>query len=217
VGTSFEEDEFGPTDPVLLSTNDAGATWDIVGTGLPGGPISFVSIAYNPFNPADVLVCSGPGGLTHEDGEGDGLYLSKDEGVSFSRVASEHCNTFRDAAWDPHNEGVVLATCEAGILLSEDSGDTWALALPSDVPPMSFPIAWDPEHPGIVVAGADSDLLVRSLDSGQSWLDLASDLLAAGEFEAIHNLAGLAFNADGTEIWATFPLGPPWRGRPVAE
>jgi photosystem II stability/assembly factor-like uncharacterized protein len=69
-------------------------------------------------------------------------------------------------AADPHNAKRIVATGR-GIAISNDSGRSWAAALPSNV--MFGPVAWSPQNASLVYAVGYDRSLWRSSDAGTNW------------------------------------------------
>lgn len=116
----------------------------------------------------------------------DGVYLSRDRGVSFDRLESP-MNDMR--VWrvtiDPVDPNTVYAgTCPAAVFRSRDSGQHWdrvCADFAEECPAVGIPritaLAIDPADHRIVWAGAEVDGVRMSLDGGDTWARVAGGLL----------------------------------------
>ena len=75
---------------------------------------------------------------------------------------------------------------------------------------MDFVVMGDGDPATVLAASNNNGLFVATTDDALFTKSNDPEL-------APHFYANLAFNADGTEIWATLPLGPVWRGVLVAD
>ena len=137
--------------PRLLRSRDDGVTWTpLVATGLCRTPRSLAATQAEDGPPVLFAAC-GP----------DGLLVSRDDGLSFERVAGV------DAARD-------VATCLADrrmlviatplVRVSHDLGATW-----EDGDLLAERVAIDPRNPLLVFAIATNDRLFASKDGGRTF------------------------------------------------
>ncbi len=214
VGTSVDTAHATDGGRLFLS-NDGGASWSQVGTGLPSLESAIVAIDYDITDPNRVFVGTGPTGTYHlpastpddeSSGSGDGLWVSNDGGTTFTKVGSGFEG---DHVWDVEvsSDGTVFASSEAGIFRSDDHGDSWTELIPLEEVNWTQ-IAIAPTDPSII-AYAHGAGLGTSSDGGLTWTSEIEKWTEAGGGGAIHNIA---FSADTSELYMTSSGHSMWRG-----
>ena len=150
----------------LFYTADTGRTWQEI----PGPPLSSSLLSLGLAS-----TVSGPILYAGAD-EGQGLYRSSDEGITWQRLderpvvgCSPLCgSTVLSFLVDPTNPAHILVGADSGLFSTPDGGDSW---LPVDAPlgmPRLATILPHPTKQGLLFAGA-SDGVYRSTDGGASW------------------------------------------------
>lgn len=165
VGSGEYADEAGR---VYLSTN-GGRSWTDSSSGLPDSEASMHTLLHWPGQPEVVLLGTYKGGdVSHQDGEGVGLFRSDDSGESWTKADLAVDNIAWLTEWGD-GAGVVAAT-EDGLWLSEDEGLSWRR--------LEGPEGW--------LLGADFDgqlgyTMAReggvweTTDGGASWAEISPD------------------------------------------
>ena len=144
----------------VLRSNDRGATWTRVDTGL-GIDTALQSVAISP-NDADLVLIGDPG---H-----DRIQRSTDGGQTWTGIpVAGAWSKLTAIAFDPHDATRVLATipqgAQAGVHRSTDGGHTWTQALAGSG---AQAIAFHSGTPGVVLAG-NGNGIQRSTDAGVTW------------------------------------------------
>jgi hypothetical protein len=190
--------------PRLVRTVDAGQTWEVIGDGLPTGEMAFMVVAYDPFDPARVIVGAGPGGVFHETEsgvtEGAGLWVSTDGGENFTQTESELSDLhILNAAFDPHVENRLIVATNEGLYLSTDGMNTWRSVLPSE---MLGGVVWHPVYTDTAFASHGLSAWV-SVDGAETWANMAdhgSHALPLPDGGGA-TTSGLALSSDGNFLY----------------
>ena len=118
----FDQDQalFIATSATLRKTSDGGYSWRVVENGLDNKSL-FTDIAISPSYSAD--------GTIFVSSEGDGIYKSENEGLSWSKVNSGLTDlniSMLEISPDYENDQTLLAVSNnGGLFLSEDEAKTW--------------------------------------------------------------------------------------------
>lgn len=196
IGTSATDSNryfVGGADGGVWRTDDGGATWTPLTSGLPTHAIG--AIAVDPTNDDIVYAGTGEANYANHSRYGLGLYKSTDGGATWEQHAEATFGgrTFAKLIIDPTNtqrlfaaigraggfpelaagKGHPDATGERGIYRSLDGGVTWVrLSLPNLA---GTDIAMDPADPDLLYAGigrifgATTNGVYRSFDGGDTW------------------------------------------------
>ena len=218
----------------LLRSDDYGATWTPVGTGLPNGIPSGLSV--DPHSAANARTL-----FITVDGD---VYRSRDDGNTWTPVLD--CDGCRYTAVDAHDGNLVYAGGEAGFWRSTEGGEpgTWEqTGLPEMMGTLGgefWDVYWegvaairpDPVRRGWVYVAAfgEGRGLYRSKDGGQSWERLLADDylhdVAISPLDPDHLFAacssalysggydpasrGVLYSDDGGQTWTPFNEGLAW-------
>jgi photosystem II stability/assembly factor-like uncharacterized protein len=227
---------FGAADGGVWKTTDAGRTWNALFQHESVASVGALEIA--PGDPKIVYVGTGQVTTRWDIAFGDGLYRSKDGGLTWERRGlsdSEHIGRI----WiDPRNPDTLLVAAlghmhgkndERGVFRSTDGGGTWQRVLFVDSGTGAVDLAADPTKPEVVfaatwqasrppwqayftpMAGPGSGIH-RSTDGGVTWTRLAGHGLPDGAIGRI----GLAVapKSGGRRVYATIDVekaGGLWR------
>ena len=168
----------------LIRSSDAGLSWETVSLT---GEADF-----------HALLADGDR-ITGYDASGNRVMVSRDGGGTWRESAPPA--PIADIAADPGTDGRLLATSEAGLLTSEDSGETWQVTGGD-----AMLLAW-PARDTLVGLTAFGDVRL-SRDGGRTWKDggpLPGEPAAATEdgdrvIVALHD-GGFASSSDGGRTW----------------
>jgi photosystem II stability/assembly factor-like uncharacterized protein len=146
---------FAATEKGLFACQTKGSTWLAMGKkDLPSGERSLLTLAVDAKRPDCVWV-----------GAVQGLYISRDRGLSFSRVGPKEMQRCQGVAIDPFNPKRWYVAVNQpwwgslenapGVYVTEDDGATWSRL--SDMP--CHGIAWrvtaDPHREGVIYVGTN--------------------------------------------------------------
>ncbi len=196
---------FSPFDPehvylaghnVYVISEDAGASWNEAGAGLPGPDLHAFAVSPNDE------------GRLYAYSVGQGLYRSSDGGGVWDLVSAD-VSLGTAALVELPDGSLLLAAADSGILRSEDGGKTWSASREGIDIGVIFTIRADPTGQ-YVYAGTDRGLFV-STDEGRSWEGTAlDDVWATGigvdpvnplTVYVINSLGYLYRSDDGGETW----------------
>jgi photosystem II stability/assembly factor-like uncharacterized protein len=187
--------------PMLLKSDDGGASWSEAVNGITGTEVRQISV--HP-DSANVVCCAGTDGLfKSRDGgatwrrtqQGEtyavsiapdnpynvyagaplGVYRSMDGGEHWSLFRTEVLNDFiRHVAVDPLNSTRIIVGGQKGIYKSESGGILWNAAESGLFASRISHVCLAPSNPDVIYAAIESDAVYRSLNGGQSWTALTS-------------------------------------------
>lgn len=165
------------TSDTLYRTNDGGATWTKIGSGLPTHNLDVSGLAVSPHDPNVILVSSRcqpfwskPVAPNYH--EAAGVFKSSDGGATF-RLAIDGMTFFQrctaGVSFDPARPGIVYSTpgfSDDGFARSEDNGETWTRA-PTPVP--GDEVVLDPRTGRRYGLSTSASGLLVSDDEGARW------------------------------------------------
>ncbi|MCI0479722.1 YCF48-related protein [Candidatus Uhrbacteria bacterium] len=153
----------GTSEGDIFKSVNAGASWQ-ASTRVEGTPIS--TIVMDPRDSRIVYVGT----------QGDGIWLTKDGGNTWSQVKKQFGDEFRDArrvtqvVLDPKTPDMLYVVSKYGIIVSQDQGETWK-ALNLTAPPGTITIlamAVDPTDSAKLVYTSPTTITF-SQDGGATW------------------------------------------------
>ena len=176
----------------LYKSIDGGETWNKITQGLPSGDLGRLVITVNPSKPAEVLAIV--------EASVPGLYLSKDEGSTWEKLAATENITarpfyFSTMVFDPRDAKKVYRPAY-DFSYSKDGGLSWSnTVIGGVVPHADHHALWiNPDNTDMLYLGTDGGVYL-SLNKGVSWQFLNS--LPVGQFyhvaadnEPVYNVYG---------------------------
>jgi photosystem II stability/assembly factor-like uncharacterized protein len=181
-----------PSDiPGVIWTHDAGGQWHLA-AGIDRTPLEIVPVpalrtsfyaAVTDFPIRELL--GQPASWSALDRPGNGVYVSSDSGMSWSKVPAPEVDgaIISTIAMHPHDPNVIYAAKvdggeqRASLLRSADAGAQWTTigtGLPDAVGIRSLAI--NPSNPDIVFAGVYGRAVYRSTDGGLSFVPSSAGL-----------------------------------------
>lgn len=184
----------------VWKSSNAGITWAPIFDSY--GSFSIGCLALDPKNPHVVWVGTGENNSQRSVAFGDGVYVSRDGGKSFTHVGlkeSEHIGMIRV---DPRDSNVVYVASqgplwtsggERGLYKTLDGGKTWDRILHIDDDTGINEVHIDPRDPDVLYAsayqrrrhvwtlvnGGPGSGIHKSVDGGKAWRKLTSGLPGA--------------------------------------
>jgi len=152
----------GPESAVYKSTN-AGATWDKIMSGLPGGDIGGMGIAVSPVNP-DVIYLS----MEAAENKG-GFFRSTNRGASWDKMSDEYASGqyFNEIFCDPVNiDKIYIMDVVSKFTL--DAGKTWKPLSTSGRHVDDHAFWINPKDTEHLLIGGDGGIY-ESMDGGINW------------------------------------------------
>ncbi len=184
---------------VWKSTN-TGTTWEPIFDGYGSSSIGAVAIFQK--DPNILWVGTGEANVRNSVIWGDGVYKSKDGGMTFTRVGLEDTHHIGRIVTHPTDPDIVYVaaqghlwgyTGQRGLFKTEDGGMTWiklANGLPDDGKTGCTDVEMDPQNPDILYAafwqrlrrpyrfdsGGPNSGIFKSEDGGRTWRRLTQGL-----------------------------------------
>jgi photosystem II stability/assembly factor-like uncharacterized protein len=153
----------GPESRVYKST-DGGASWRMLGGGLPEGDVGRIGLALSPQNPDTIYAT-----IAAADGN-SGFYRSDDLGESWTKTSDYvpvDPQYYMEIFPDPHREHRVYLV-DVWIHVSDDGGHTFEPLNSRHKHVDNHAMVFDPEHPDYLLVGCDGGLY-ESWDRGDTW------------------------------------------------
>ncbi len=213
----------------LWKTTNAGVTWTPFFDDQASYSIGVVTL--DPTNPNVVWVGTGENVSGRHVGWGDGVYVSRDAGGSWTRAGLPRSEHIGRILVDPRDGDVVLVAAEGplwssggerGVYKTTDGGATWTAVLSIDDDTGVTDLEFAPDDPDVVyaaayqrrrtvasfLAGGPQSGIYRSDDGGDSWSRVSAGL-PSGDLGKI----GLAVTAaDPDRVYATIEADASERG-----
>ena len=212
----------GTTGGGVFKTTDGGMTWQPATERYFGGTIG--ALAVSESNPDIVWAGGGETDIRGNTGPGDGVWITKDAGKSWSRIAyfdiKNHVNRIRihptnpDIVWIGILGHAFGKNDQRGVFKTTDGGATWRRVLYRDESTGISDLALDPTNPAVLYAafwhayrtpwslnsGGSGGGLFKSSDGGESWRELTGN---AGLPKGLWGKVGLAVSpAKASRVWA---------------
>jgi photosystem II stability/assembly factor-like uncharacterized protein len=197
----------GGRNSLLFASEDSGASWKML--NLPKRNFGEVtSILVDPADSKHYLA-----GMVGADGAG--LFETHDEGKSWTAVNGVQDVGVRALAAAASKPSRFVAGTLRGVMLSDDSGKSWARISDTENPEMQgiTAVAIDPKEPNIIYAGT-AHLPWRTLDGGKSWESIHNGMIDDSDVFSIYidpaNTANV-FASACSGIYASTSRGDVWR------
>jgi photosystem II stability/assembly factor-like uncharacterized protein len=163
----------GGPEGTIYKSEDAGATWREVASGLPQTDIGRIALETSPHYPGVVYAA-----VAAQDDE-SGMFRSDDYGESWTRFDDYHPNDpqyYGELFADPHRPGRICAV-DTNLHCSTDNGVTWEPFRLQGVHVDHHEVIFDPVDPNYMMLGNDGGLY-ESFDAGLTWRHFANLPLA---------------------------------------
>lgn len=184
----------------------SGGVWKTTNAGTTFQPIfddegsySIGAVAVDPARPQIVWVGTGENNSQRSVGYGDGLYRSRDGGVSWEKVGLGESEHIAKIVFDPRDTDVMYVAAQGplwssggdrGLYKSTDGGATWARVLHISDDTGVTDVTLDPRDPDVLVAaayqrrrhvftlidGGPESGIHKSTDGGRTWRRITAGL-----------------------------------------
>ncbi len=217
---------FGAADGGVWKTIDSGLTWTPLGDRAPFSSVNALAVIARGSGPAKLVVGTGQSQTRYDAMEGNGVFVSEDDGASWRSIGLEQTRAIGELWVDPRDENVILAAAlgslfgpgpERGVFRTADGGQTWNKVAFVDADTGAVDLAADPAAPDVVYASfwqvrrypwqgyhipqvGPGSSIWKSTDAGRAWTRLPGAGLPAGPMGKI----GLAVGAGskGQRVYA---------------
>lgn len=142
----------------VQKSEDGGATWEKIADGV-NGPVDFHAMTISPVNP-DLLY-----------GWYDGtLQRSIDGGITWKRALAKNLSQVVSLTADPQTESRVYAsTASAGIMVSDDKGESWKTWSEKFGNDLAIVLAFNPKNAPEALVSTKQQGFLKTADSGKTW------------------------------------------------
>ena len=211
----------------------SGGVWKTTNAGITFTPIfddqgsySIGTVTIDPHNPEVVWVGTGENVSGRHVGWGDGIYLSRDGGQTWSNMGLEDSQHISRIIVHPDDSNTVLVAAEGplwsaggdrGVYRTEDGGESWERVLEVDDATGATDVLFHPTDPSIVyaatyerrrtpwsfLAGAAGSGIHKSTDGGQTWREITNGLPSAKDTVSIGKIGLAVTPADPDRVYAT--------------
>jgi photosystem II stability/assembly factor-like uncharacterized protein len=181
----------------VWKTVNRGTTWQPVFDG--EGAYSIGCVTVDPNDPDTIWVGTGENVGGRHVGYGDGVYRSRDGGVSWQRLGLEASEHIGNILVDPRNSSTIYVAAqgplwsaggERGLYKSTDGGETWLKILGGGEYTGVNEVHMDPRNPDVLYAathqryrnvaalmnGGPESGIHKSEDGGKTWRELTRGL-----------------------------------------
>jgi photosystem II stability/assembly factor-like uncharacterized protein len=225
----------------IFRSTDGGDSWQILAPANPAGiPTRIGCLVVDPFDSTHLCL----GGVTHTTGGSDGMFVSRDGGLSWGRQTFPGTGPYRCHAivFHPTIRDTLFATiaargAQSGIWKSTNGGSSW-VQLKNGLPSLEMfgrtSLAFAPSNPSVIYANSstvqDGVLGVfRSDNGGANWTNIAGkhfvkegqmsygNTIAVHPTNPDHVLCGgvdLHLTRDGGKTWVRATKWDADRGKP---
>ncbi|MEM6774336.1 MAG: hypothetical protein AAF640_05785 [Pseudomonadota bacterium] len=208
----------------VWKTENAGITFTPVFDDQPSYSVGEVTL--DPSNPDVVWVGTGENVSGRHVAWGDGVYRSRDGGLSWENMGLERSEHIGRILIHPEDSDTILVAAEGplwssggerGVYRSTDGGTSWTQVLAVDENTGATDLEFHPDDPGVVYAatyerrrtvwsfhagGAGSGIW-KSSDGGASWREVTRGLPSADDDVEIGKIGLAVTPADADRVYAT--------------
>ena len=212
----------GTTGGGVFKTTDGGISWLPMTDKYFSGTIGAITV--DPKNPDIVWVGGGETCIRGNVSHGDGVWMTKDGGRTWSYMGLKETEQIGAVAIDPRNSDVVYvaalgpvftANQDRGLFKSADGGKTWNKILFVNDSTGAVDFQFDPSNPDVMYvafwqagrtpwalsSGGAGSGLYKSTDAGRTWTNLTKT--AKGFPAGIYGKIGIAVSpVKPSRVWA---------------
>ncbi len=226
--------EVHPDDPRTWYVGvGSGGVWKTTNAGTTFTPIfddqgsySIGTVTIDPNNPETVWVGTGENVSGRHVGWGDGIYMSRDGGESWTNMGLGDSQHISRIIVHPDDSDMILVAAEGplwsaggerGVYISEDGGESWERTLFVDDATGATDLRFHPTDPSIVyaatyerrrtvwsfLAGGQGSGIYKSTDGGRTWREITNGLPTSNDKIAVGKIGLAVTPADPDRLYAT--------------
>jgi len=231
----------GATGGGVWKTTDAGNSWSNISDGFFGGSVGSVAVSESDNNV--IYVGNGEVTVRGNVSSGDGMWKSVNAGKTWKNIGLPNSRHIPRVRVHPKNSDIVFAavlgdlyksTDERGIYKSVNGGDTWQKVLFANKDAGAVDLVFDPNNSRILYAttwnvrrtpyslssGGEGSALWKSIDGGDSWINISTNDGLPGGIWGISGVAVSPVNSDIVYalienkkggIYKSFDAGKTWK------
>ena len=212
----------GTTGGGVFKTTDGGISWQPMTDKYFSGTIGAITV--DPKNPDIVWVGGGETCIRGNVSHGDGVWMTKDAGRTWSYMGLKETEQIGAVSIDPRNSDVIyvsalgptfVANEHRGLFKSTDGGKTWNKILFVNDSTGAVDFQFDPSNPDVIYvafwqagrtpwslsSGGAGSALYKSTDAGRTWTNLTKT--AKGFPAGIFGKIGVAVSpVKPSRVWA---------------
>mgnify|MGYP006285100199 CR=1 FL=1 len=152
-------------------SNDAGATWEKLSTGLPSSNMGKIGIAISPFD-TDIIYAA-----IELDRRTGGVFISRDGGSSWSKQSEAVSGAtgphyYQELYASPHHEGTIYLV-DVRMQVSDDHGKTFSRMKETRKHSDNHSINFKKDDPEYLLVGTDGGIY-ESFDLAENWRFIAN-------------------------------------------
>ena len=211
----------------------SGGVWKTTNAGTTFTPIfedqgsySIGTVTIDPNNPEVVWVGTGENVSGRHVGWGDGIYVSRDGGETWSNTGLKDSQHISRIIVHPEDSNTLLVAAEGslwaaggerGVYRTEDGGENWERVLNVDDATGATDVLFHPTDPSIVyaatyerrrtvwsfLAGGAGSGIHKSTDGGRSWREITNGLPSSEDTVAIGKIGLAVTPAAPDRLYAT--------------
>ncbi|MCW3806671.1 T9SS type A sorting domain-containing protein [Plebeiibacterium marinum] len=200
----------------IWKTSDAGSNWELVSPDITN--MSINSMAMAPSNANVIYAGTGEGYYNLDAVQGNGMYKSVDNGVTWSQIAKTTNTSFfhyvNDIVVSPSDENILYVATNRAVTKSYDGGDNWSNITPQQGGDGRYQrLIMHPSDENILWVTLNNKGVLKSTDAGASWFQVL-DISGEGRIElmvskvdadmlyALNQDSKLYYSNNGGEDWA---------------
>ncbi|HEY7180514.1 MAG TPA: YCF48-related protein, partial [Blastocatellia bacterium] len=207
----------GASDGQIFRSTDGGRNWKRIRPGVKAPGSAITVIILDREKPGVIYVGLKPLLDLAEEGDGGGVFVSEDDGQSWSLLEGTRGRAVRAMSQSAKDPNTLAVAARDGVYYTNDRGKTWARITPANDPELRgfHSVAIDPRDAKVIYVGTHH-LPWKTTDAGKTWKRAASKergMIDDSDIFAIHidhanpdtvlmsACSGIYRSRDASETW----------------